>query len=559
MIQHLRIQNLALLEEAELHFESGFSCVTGETGAGKSVLLGALSLLSGARTDKGLIREGAETCTVEAGIYLEDSSLVDTFLEDQDLPACEEGALLLRRSFSRKRIPVIQINGTTSTLALLKDLGELWIDFHGPGEPQKLFKEGIQLELLDAFARGMDAGPMMEVFAAYRKDYGEYVEVTARREKLEGESQLSLDEQSFLKKQLKLMETLPLDAEAIEALERDYQRASSSQELMELASSLDEGLTGEQGVGERLSELVRVAHELPDLDPDGQALLDRLHSLVVEAEDLAESFRDLNATADLEESALEELDTRMQTWMEMKRKYGGNVEAVQNQQRAFLEKLEMQGDLAGTLAKLEKEEATLKKGLSQQAKTIEEIRRKAGKQLAEQVVLLLNRLGFKKPRFAVEITPTSGPGPTGGSTCSFRFAPNAGQSLQPLNKIASSGETARVMLALKTLLAEMDETPVLVFDEVDANVGGEIGQEVGAEMRKLGERHQVLCVTHLPQVASQGHWHFVVTKSQQEDSTEVEIRPIHEKGNARVEEIARMLGDRKSKSALEHAEALLKG
>ena len=559
MIQYLRIQNLALLEEAALQFDSGFSCVTGETGAGKSVLLGALSLLSGARTDKSLIREGAETCTVEAGIYLEDPMVVDAFLAEQELPACEEGALILRRSFSRKRIPVIQINGATSTLAVLKDLGELWIDFHGPGEPQKLFKESVQLELLDAFARGTESQGLMEVFAAYQKGFSEYTGIRRRREQLEGESQLSEDEQDFLKKQLKLMETLPLNAEAIEALERDYQRASSSQELMELAGQLEQGLSGGQGVGEQLSELVRVAQELPDLDPEGQGLLDRLHALVVETEDLAESFRDLNAEVNLEESAVEELETRMQTWMDLKRKYGGTVEAVEDQQRQFLEKLEMQGDLARTLAKLEKEESELEKRLAKQGKQIQEVREKVGKVLAEQVVALLNRLGFKKPRFSVEITPTAKPGPTGGSTCSFRFAPNAGQSLQPLNKIASSGETARVMLALKTLLAEIDQTPVLVFDEVDANVGGEIGQEVGLEMRKLGERHQVLCVTHLPQVASQGHWHYVVAKSQDEDSTEVEIEPIHEKGDARVQEIARMLGDRKSKSALEHAEALLSG
>ncbi len=559
MIQYLRIQNLALLEEAELEFDGGFTCVTGETGAGKSILLGALSFLSGSRTDKSLIRQEAETCAVEAALYLKESGGVDAFLEAQGLPVCEEGVLLLRRSFSRQRIPQIQVNGAVTTLAVLKELGQRWIDFHGPGEPQKLFKEAVQLELLDAYARGRaEDESVATLFQDYRTGYRDYRSIEKRIAEVEGESQLSEDEQEYLRRQIDRMDQLPVEAAAIAAVERDYQRASSSQALKELTGAMMEGLSGEQGVSDQLSDLLRMAQELPELDPEsGETLRERLQSLVVEVEDLAESFRDLGEDADFDEEAIRSLEQRMEIWMELRRKYGGSVERVLAERQAIEAKLNLQGDLAGNLARLEKERCQLEKQLGGVADALEKAREAAAEALSEQVVELLHCLGFQNARFQIELQRKLQLSATGGMTCSFRFSPNRGQALQPLNKIASSGETARVMLALKTLLAKVDQIPVLVFDEVDANVGGEIGLEVGRELRRLGDSHQVLCVTHLPQVASQGHRHFVVEKRQDSETTEVRIDPVDGDRSLRVEELARMLGDRRSSSAIEHAENLL--
>lgn len=558
MIHYLRIQNLALLTGAELQFDGGFTCVTGETGAGKSILLGALSLLSGGRTDKTLIRQGEETCTVEAGLYLKDPEGVDAFLEEHGLPTCEEGVLLLRRSFSRERIPQIQVNGASTTLAVLKELGELWIDFHGPGEPQKLFREPVQLELLDAYAAGLDRGGKVAAsLVEYRGEFGRWRELCREREALEAEAQLTEDEQEFLRGQLARMEALPLEAEAIQELERDFQRVSSAQELQELAAAMQDGLGGEGGVTDRLADLVRIAQSLPDLDAASAPLLERLRSLVVDAEDLAEGFRDLGEALEFDAETQESLESRMQVWMDLKRRHGGSLELVQASRDALAKKLETQGDLAGTLERLAAEAMGVENTLQTRAAEILKVRVKAAESLGREVVERLERLGFRQARFRIEVVATGELTAAGGSETRFLFAPNRGVELQPLNKIASSGETARVMLALKTLLARLDQTPVLVFDEVDANIGGEIGLEVGSELRRLGEHHQVLCVTHLPQVAAQGHWHFVVEKSQNETETRVEIAPVHGERARRVEEIARMLGDRKSASAARHARELL--
>ena len=559
MIQFLRIQNLALLEQAELEFGPGFLCVTGETGAGKSVLLGALSLLAGARADKGLIREGAETCTLEAGLWIELSERVDSFLEQAGLPPCEEGCLLLRRALSRKRVPQVQVNGASTTVAVLRELAELWIDFHGPGEPQKLFQEKIQLAWLDAYCVGSDAQDEQgSVFQDYQTNFKAWKDVHARMDRLRGEEQLSVDEQDFLKKELIALESMELSETAIQDLERDYQRASGGQELVELANQIHEGLSGEDGVDAPLGECLRLAQQLRELDEEGGGLADRLQSVILDVNDISECFRDLADSVDLDPETVEEIESRMNTWMTLRRKYGNNVEAVLKEKARLEEKLSLQGDIEGALTKLDEEANVIDKHLKRLAGKIRKIRESGSGDLAAEVVQMLTRLGFKRPRFRIELTNTESFTSAGGSVCSFLFAPNAGQSLMPLNKIASSGETARVMLALKTLLARVDHTPVLVFDEVDANVGGEIGLAVGQEMRRLAAGHQVVCVTHLPQVAAQGHTHFTVTKDQDEASTWVSIQAIHADTSARQGELARMLGDRNSSSALEHAVELLK-
>jgi DNA repair protein RecN (Recombination protein N) len=241
----------------------------------------------------------------------------------------------------------------------------------------------------------------------------------------------------------------------------------------------------------------------------------------------------------------------------VRRKYGGSIESVLEKREELHQKIEIQGDLEGVIAKKQKAAAELEGGLRKEALKLTKARSKAAKILADKAAKLLQSLGFKKARIEIQVVADDALHASGDSHCQFLFAPNAGQGLLPLNKIASSGETARVMLALKTVLAEADATPLLVFDEVDANVGGEVGRSVGQELARLAEEHQVLCVTHLPQVASLAHNHLVVTKTQGDDSTTVEITPLGHSREARLEELARMLGDRKSTSARAHAEELL--
>ncbi len=551
MLQYLKIKDLALLDQVTLEFESGFTAVTGETGAGKSVLLGALGLLAGARTDKTLIRQGTHAVEVEAALYFEAASEMNALLEEAGLPACEDGVLLLQRSIHKTKMPRIQINGSMATLTQLQALGESWIDFHGPGEPQKLFQERRQLQMLDLYAGSEKA------VAEYAEAYGAWRAALKEIAELEVGERLDPDEIDFVQKQISKIDAADVSEESIEELERDYTRMSSAQELVALASGCADGIAGDDGLSGQMSAMVGQFELLADLDSSSDGLLERMRSLLIELQDVGDEVGRLAGDFDFDPDAIEATTERMNLWQELRRKYGGSVEAVLSKRAELAEKLAVQGDIEGVLIKrraaADRQMATLRKlaaGLTQ-------ARVQSAKVLAAKAAALLKALGFKKARLEIEVLAEKELTEVGDSRCRFLFAPNAGQELLPLNKIASSGETARVMLALKTVLAEADATPLLVFDEVDANVGGEVGRAVGAELARLSGKHQVLCVTHLPQVASLAQNHFVVTKSQDDDSTTVAIGPIHDSRETRLEELARMLGDRKSASARAHAEELL--
>jgi len=553
MLQSLRIRNLALLEEVELDFETGFTAVTGETGAGKSILLGALSLLAGARADKTIIRQGAPATEVEAALFFTDSRKLDAALTALDLPPCDDGVLILKRSLPRDKAPRISVNGSMATLAALQELGEHWIDFHGPGEPRRLLKEGCQRELLDLFARN-DAE-----FAKYQLHYRAWRELADERTKLAGAEKLSADQIEFLKIQLGKIDALDLTEEAIATLERDFSRQQSAQEIMTLASGLSTGLSGDEGLLGQLAALLRSARQLESLDAASKPLADRLLSASVELGDLDAEFSSLAQSLNFDPEQAEALQEKMNAWLDLKRKHGAKLELVIAARDEMRRRLEMQGDIEGSLAKLEKQIAEAFKLARKFAGELRLTRERAALQLAKAGGKVIVQLGFKKADFRVHLASLPELGPHGDCGVEFLFSPNVGEPPLPLHRIASSGELARVMLALKAVLAEIDDVPLLVFDEVDANVGGEIGRIVGEKMADIAEKHQVLCVTHLPQVAAQAQNHFVVTKDQSGDRASVAIEPIHANRKTRVGELARMLGDRSAKSALAHAEELLKG
>ncbi len=550
MLRILRIRNLALLDEVSLEVEAGFTSVTGETGAGKSILLGALRFLAGSRSDKSLIRQGADACEVEAALQFDDTSEIDRILEEMGLAVCEDGTLLLKRVLPRERMARVTVNGSLTTLANLQRLGDLWIDFHGPDDPQKLFQPVYQLELLDLYAR---SGELLEKYVAR---YSRWKELLAERERLATAGRLSEDEIEFYRGQIAKIDACGVSEESIEELDRAFNRVSQSQELLENARALAEGLIGDGGVFEKLGALQRLAKEIGEMDPASAAVAERLTALAVEAEDLGRDVEGLADELDFDSAEVERVNERMNLWLELRRRYGGSVESVLETRRELATRLEQQGDIEGTLRRLDREAADAEEEMRQAGEALQKKREAAAADLSKKTAKAIAGLGFQKAVFEVEVLGEKEPTSRGGG-CRFLFSPNAGQSPAPLQKIASSGETARVMLALKTILAEVDRTPVLVFDEVDANVGGEVGRIVGRRMAELGRAHQVFCVTHLPQVASLAQSHLVVEKVQENGSTAVTIRPLHEEPAERIREIARMLGDREAKSARAHAEELL--
>lgn len=553
MLQTLHIRNLALLEEVALDFEPGFTVVTGETGAGKSILLGALSLLAGERADKSIIRNGAAACDVEASLYFKDSERIDAMLESLGLPPTEEGLLVLKRTVSREKAPRLIVNGSMATLAAFQALGECWIDFHGPSEPRRLLKEACQLELLDLFSR---CGTVLE---SYRETYREWRSKVDERDRVLAEAKLSAEQVQYLENQLARLDALDLSAEAMETLERDFRRLSRSQEIGELAMLIAAGLSGEDGARQRIAALVREGKMLESIDSSSRELVERLAAASIELGELGGEFERLAEELRFEPEEVEAVTARMNVWLDAKRKYGGEIAAVASAREDLRRRLEVQGNLEGAMARLGGEIDACRIAARKEAAALRRLREKGARELSGIAAKEIGGLGFKKADFLARLVPLDDLGPDGDCRVEFLFSPNVGEAPLPLNRIASSGELARVMLALKTVLADLDAVPVLVFDEVDANVGGEIGRVVGEKMASIGRSHQVVCVTHLPQVAAQGDFHLVVNKDQGSDRAVVSITPIEANRRGRVSELARMLGDRTAKSALAHAEELLRG
>lgn len=552
MIELLKISNLALMHEACIEFKEGFTAVTGETGAGKSVLLGALSILAGNRCGKEVVRAGADFCKVEAVLSFADTSTLDALLAEADIPACEENALVISRSIERAKAGKCFINGALAPLNVLARLGAFWIDFHGPGEPQKLFHAKNQLDMLDAYAR----------LNAFKRDYVALYETRAaalkKADELSSLKSLSADEAEFIKTQIALIDAADPEDEKIAALEEDFKLAERAAELAEKSSTIAECINGEDGVCDKLSNAARLSSEIADACEAAQSLAARINSASIELADIAAEFESLaGRSASFTHEELAEIRGRMDAWLNVSRKYGRTAAVVRKARADMAQKLEGQSDVKSAVEALKNEAAAVEEKLRPIAKKILDARLAAAKKLASDVEGLLLKLGFKKPKFSIDISAQAEITLNCGSVCEFMFSANAGQEALPLAKIASSGELARVMLALKAVLASSDGTPLLVFDEVDANVGGEIGAHVGAELRKLSNGRQVLCVTHLPQVAALAQNHMTVEKIQDDSSTSVKIASLNPLGEERVKELARMLGDRNAPSALSHAKKLL--
>lgn len=551
MIEYLRIENLALLERAEIDFTEGFTAVTGETGAGKSVLLGALAMLSGARCGKEAVGGHSDTCRVEAVLRFKDTSKIDKLLESSGLPPCEDGTLLISRVVGISKPSRAFVNSSPAPLSFLSKLGGYWIDFHGPGEPQKLFSRKNQLEMLDTFAGDS------QLLEEYMRIYSERRQMLSNIESLSQTKSLGEDEIEFLRSRIAAIDAVNPTEESIAELEEKSKLAEAASDIVEKSSAVAEAIDGDGGILEKLAAASKFASEISRFSAAAESLSERLRGVGLELADISSEYGNLARSSNMDEAQIETVRRKMTDWLGLCRKFGNSVESVLSARREMAAKIENQSDVRATMEKLRRRADELLESLVPIAEKILKAREKAAKKLAERASKTLLGLGFKNARFDISISAESEPSPDCGSSCEFMFMANPGQPLLPLAKIASSGELARVMLALKTTLADADATPLLVFDEVDANVGGEIGAEVGKRLAELSKGHQVFCVTHLPQVAACANGHFLVEKSQTKTSTSVSIARIDGDKKRRVSELARMLGDRNSESAVAHAQKLL--
>jgi DNA repair protein RecN (Recombination protein N) len=545
----LRIKNLALVEELEWQIDAGFVAVTGETGAGKSIIIGALQLLLGERADKSLIRTGADLCTVEAVFTGDDLQNLNPQLVEAGIEACED-ELILKRTLSSTGTNRQFINGSPTTLSILKNLGDELVDLHGPHDHQSLLSSETQLRLLDSFVRAE------EQVEEYRKYYRQLQALLAEHATLNTAETAREQELDLLRHQISEIKSANLVAGEEEEIERRYKLASNSKRLIELASAVANKLSeADDSVLSQLAETQRMLRELEKIDSSVAQFSSAHAASVVELSEIARALSAYAEKLDLDPEQLAALEQRVSLFETLKRKYGGSIaEVIAFGERAAERMRKIEGRDA-ELERLAKEIEIVRAQMNRAGEALHKLRAKIAPKLSENVRRNLRDLGFRQSEFEARLTRLEEPRPNGFDSVELVFSPNPGEPPKPLRAIASSGEISRLMLAIKSALAAHDAIPLLVFDEIDTNVGGEIAHAVGAKMRTLARDHQVICITHLPQVAATGSSHFVVTKDVTRGRT---FSNLHEvSGKARREEIARMLGG-KNESALKLAVSLLK-
>lgn len=550
MLLALRVKNLALVEQARIEWEPGLNVITGETGAGKSILIGALKLLLGERADRKWIRAGADACGAEAVFDISRVPDLPALLDELGLPPPDDGQLIVRRIVKESGASQHLVNDTPVTLQAMKRIGERLVDMHGPHDHQSLLDPAFQLDVLDSYAE-LDSER-----AACAERWRRIRELDAQRDALKGGDEEVAARIDLLQFRIKELEEARPEAGEDEAVAREHAVASHAQRILELGQGVLNALQdGEGNAFDALAGAQRALEELGRLLPDGAAWRDEARETARQIQALAESMRSALDRVEADPSRLDWLEQRLALYQRLKKKYGADAAGlvrILDDSRSALKELQQRGE---RLAAVEQRIAAARAELLAAGRVLSKKRRAAAEKLAAAITAQLRELGFAHGAFSVDLADAE-PGPTGCDAVSFGFAPNPGEIRKPLREIASSGEISRVMLATKVVLAKHDRIPVLVFDEVDANIGGEMGLAVGRKLAALGAGHQVLCITHLPQVAAQGRAHYAVVKRVRNGRTFTEVDALDEK--ARVDEIARMLGGKDlTRVTLQHARELL--
>lgn len=541
-----------MVEKAEAEFSPGLNVLTGETGAGKSVLMGALGLVTGARADASAVRDGASEALVEAEFRIENACVakaVEDILDEAGLPPLEDGGLVIRRTLGGASGGKIRVNDAAATLSTLRRLAVRLVDIHGARSNQKILEEKFQRETLDSFAGASGAAQ------AYALAYAALCDARRRLGELKDLVEGGVGEESeSLRYQISEIEAASL-CEDDETLAERHAAAAHAGDFIESANFITEALGGDGGAAAILASLAPRFREMARFLPEAEDWSDEARSLTAGIEELSRGVAGAAVRFEGAGDDLEELDRRLTLVNRLRRKYGADIAGILlklESKKARLEELE---NLDARIAELEAEEKDLFAAAVAAAATLTAKRAKAAKRLGAEVTGELHDLAFAGARFSVCLEPCALE-PHGADSVVYVFGPNPGEKERPLADIASSGEIARVMLALKNVLASHDETDLLVFDEIDANVGGETGKAVGEKMKAVAAHRQVIAITHLPQSAVYGSRHLVVEKSVALGRTRTVIYPVE--GEERVREIARMLGGEKSTSVVKkHAEEML--
>lgn len=539
MLEHLHIKNVALIRESEISFGEGLNILTGETGAGKSMVIDSLQFALGGRTGKDFLRHGEKMASVEALFVAKSESLQEKLEENGILPE-EDGSVLISRTLSETGRSVCRVNGSTVTVTMLKDIAEDLIDIYGQHEHQSLLNPSRHIRLLDRFC---GAG-FEDAMAAYQKSWHALKELDKQLEALMGDESQREQRMDILAFQKEEIEGAGLRSGEEEDLLEQRKRLSSMEKLMRLTGEsialLYDGSDRMPSACDQLGDALSRLQEAAELDHALNPYADALADAYAAVEDLA---RDLKREADQQENdpaALEEIEERLQVIYKLKRKYGGTVEAVLTFYDKVREELDFLSNSNEKVAELTAEKQKEQRILAAAAENLSALRKTTAEHVAARIESALKDMEMKDARFSIQIEEKTDWTADGKDKVEFLISANAGEGLKPLAKIASGGEMSRVMLALKTVLVDADEIGTFIFDEIDTGVSGRTARKVGEKMRFLGGKRQILCITHLPQIAAMADSHFLIEKESDGMETTTKVTPLAKEES--VKEVARLMG-----------------
>ena len=536
MLNQIYIRNFAIIEQLELDLRSGMSVMTGETGAGKSILVDALGLVLGDRADSEVVRHGADRAEICAYFDTEKLTTVQAWLKDHDLDSTDE--CVLRRIISSEGRSRGYINGSPAPLQLMKELGEMLVDIHGQHQHQSLLKADVQRHLLDDYAGNKQLVTQVQAIFQDWKNTSQQLE-TLRQNAREKDARLEL-----LRFHTRELEALALGDNELQQLDEEQRRLANGGNLLQQCSAALEGLY-ENDNGNALSLVNQHLAELETLrqyEPQLASICDMLVDASIQIQEGCNELRHYIDRVELDPARLAQVEQRLTSVHDMARKHHAKPEALPELLNSFTNELQQLENVDIELETLERKIEQLTQQFTDTAIRLSQKRSKTASKLAKQVTGIIQQLGMPAGKFNISLTAreTTTPHRHGLENISFEVAANPGQPAKPLAKVASGGELSRISLAIEVLLCNSQQIPTLIFDEVDTGIGGAVAETVGRQLRNLGESHQVLCVTHLPQVAALGHQHFQVSKQTNKKSTQTNIIELSD--SARQDEIARMLG-----------------
>ena len=538
MLTELRISNFALFDQLHLEFPKGFLALTGETGGGKSLLVDALVLLTGGRASAEHIRSDAEEAILEAGFSIAHNLSLVKYLQERDLLTSEDQELIIRRVISRSGKNKTYVNGSLAPLQVVQDIARWLIDIHSQHDQQSLLALSAQLEVLDNFGETQDLrSRYTNAYLYWREKERELTETLTRKAEQK-------DRQEFMEFQLQELEGANLQEAEEETLHQEYQRLKHAGRIGELTNSAYDLLyEGDEAMLGKFGSILQSIKELAEIDPSVESWVQVGESASVSLQELTEDLRKYREDLDYDPHRFGVIDDRLALIQRLKRKYHATVEQLIEQKHSIQQELEGFSTIEEQIQGLSQEVSDACRAVHKLGKELSQKRRKAAKLFEQKIQREFLSLRMDRVQFQVKMDSYSDieeGGMTGMDKVEFALSANPGEPLQPLAKVASGGELSRIMLAIKSVLAEADEVSVLIFDEVDTGIGGPVAAVVGKRLRKLADYHQVFCITHLPQIASQATTHYLIEKSVKTNKTITAVRTLME--TERQNEIARMLG-----------------